>query len=181
MKEHWDLEEKVGYKKYKYNDTEINILIDQKNNHIALMIMKRISDFIDNIAYNINKNFHKLPLNIVHGALLFILIHPHRYSLFEIPPNSMFLGLNKPKFVYTDLLLPSVGKDKRLKATERYLFLQLRNKNGQFKNQKEIFDTLIHELVHTMANHVTWREDDHGSDFIKYNKFLTNFCNLMLK
>ena len=42
----------------------------------------------------------------------------------------------------------------------------------EFKTNKAIMDLVIHELAHTMCNHVRWRDDDHGRDFQRAEKIL---------
>jgi hypothetical protein len=54
---------------------------------------------------------------------------------------------------------PSIGKDGKLRAGYRDIFLNVK--------VKKLDELLIHELSHDMCNHVRYREDDHGKDFEK--------------
>ena len=79
-----------------------------------------------------------------------------------------FDGLNKPKNVYTSSE-EKIGKDGILRAEYRLIFLKLKN-NGKMSSLNELKPLIAHELAHTAANHVTWRDDDHGNVFNKnYN------------
>lgn len=88
-----------------------------------------------------------------------------KYLLSEIKKCS-FSGLNKPKCRYicnqqsgSALNSVKIGSDGFIRATYRDIFLDL---SGDFKDTYEL---ILHELAHTMANHVTFREDDHNGDF----------------
>jgi hypothetical protein len=84
--------------------------------------------------------------------------HPvSRYLLSEMPHNTNFNGLNKPKMRYLDNDSPPIGKDKQLRALYRDIFIDL--------DSRKLKELIIHELAHSMCNHVNWRPDDHGEDF----------------
>jgi len=83
-----------------------------------------------------------------------------RYLLSEIPPKTKFAGLNKPKARYRDLKAPPVGKDSNGRALYRDIFLDLHNNTSN-----KLKALIIHELAHSMANHIQWRPDDHHADF----------------
>lgn len=86
------------------------------------------------------------------------------YLLGEIPKFTGFQGINKPRMrVLTDL--PPVGKDGQGRALYRHIFLNL--------DANELDDLIIHELAHSMANHIQWRNDDHHADF--------KWCENMIK
>ena len=84
--------------------------------------------------------------------------------------GTIFNGLNKPRSLYVSKKSP-IGKDKNLRANHRHVFITLRN-NGTFNDEKTIMNLVIHEIAHTMCNHVTWREDDHGKDFKHAEKLI---------
>lgn len=83
-----------------------------------------------------------------------------RYLLSEIPHGTPFDGINKPRLRYNQYDLPKIGKDGTGRALYRHIFLNLN------KKYDDLIKLLIHELAHTMANHIRWRRDDHGIDFI---------------
>jgi hypothetical protein len=94
----------------------------------------------------------------------------HRF--FEMPlKNAGFYGLNKPKNVHKTNK-PPIGKDKNLRPSYRVVMLTIRNSNGTVESCTKFLKLLIHELSHTLANHVTWREDDHGKDFKDSESFM---------
>ena len=85
--------------------------------------------------------------------------------------NAGFYGLNKPKNVHKTNK-PPIGKDKNLRPSYRVVMLTIRNSNGTVESCTKFLKLLIHELSHTLANHVTWREDDHGKDFKDSESFM---------
>ena len=92
------------------------------------------------------------------------------YLISQIPKTTGFEGLNKPKERYvTDQ--PFVGPDKNLRAEYRDVFLNLTPKTSI----NDIMDLWIHELAHTMANHVRYRPDDHHEDFQEAEKLLKKY------
>lgn len=91
-----------------------------------------------------------------------------RYLLSEIPPGTAFSGLNKPKMRYIDKRLPPVGKDKNGRALYRDIFFDLNMNNKSFK------ELVLHELAHSLANHIMYRPNDHHADFHWAEKLLTN-------
>ncbi len=92
-----------------------------------------------------------------------------RYLLSEIPKGTLFNGLNKPKQRYFDKRLPSVGKDGKGRALYRDIFLDLNRSDKSLKN------LVIHELSHSLANHIMYRPDDHHADFKWAEKLLTEY------
>lgn len=172
----WDLEEIRNYKAvnsllYK---SKYNIVSHYKNKGKAIVIFTMIDNFIRRCVSSIRKHFNSIPSNLKDGFKVFLDIHPNKHRLFELPVNSQFIGLNKPKNIAINNRLPSVGKDGLLKANSRNIFIKIRNNNGTFMPIDNIFETVIHELVHTAANHVKWRNNDHGYDFYLYYSFLKN-------
>lgn len=90
-----------------------------------------------------------------------------RYLLSEIPKYTKFDGLNKPKMRYRDKRLPPVGKDGNGRALYRDVFLNLN------KNNKNLEELVLHELSHSLANHIMYRPNDHHADFHWAEKLLT--------
>ena len=103
-------------------------------------------------------------------------IHPNKYLLSEMQLKTSFYGLNKPRNLYISNN-ESIGKDGKLRASYRHIFITLRNKKGQFNDINEIMKLVIHELAHTMCNHVTWRDDDHNNDFQHAENIIINAYN----
>ena len=92
-----------------------------------------------------------------------------RYLLSEIPGGIKFNGLSKPKMRYEDMSAPSVGKDGQGRALYRDIFLNLNMKSNDLKN------LLIHELAHSLCNHIQYRPDDHHEDFQWAEKLITMY------
>jgi len=85
-----------------------------------------------------------------------------KHFFYEISNIHGFEGLNKPKNVHECLKAKEqIGTDGTLRAHERYVMLAL-----QGKNRKQIKELYIHEIAHTLANHVLFRPDDHREDFL---------------
>ena len=101
----------------------------------------------------------------------FLDIHPDNYYLSEMQLNTDFDGLNKPRNIHLTSK-QVVGKDGKLRAKYRHIFIILRNNTGKFNNFNDTLHLLIHELAHTMCNHVKWRDDDHGADFKNAEKLI---------
>jgi len=80
-----------------------------------------------------------------------------RYLLSEIPKDIGYSGMSKPKQRFIDTTGNPVGKDGKIRPLYRDVFLDLDDEN--------LDALIIHELAHTMANHVNFRVDDHGKDF----------------
>lgn len=86
--------------------------------------------------------------------------HPtSKYLLSEIKFGTGFNGLNKPKMRHLNHSVPSVGKDGNGRALYRDIFLDLN------RTPKSLEKLVIHELAHSMANHINFRPNDHGRDF----------------
>jgi hypothetical protein len=92
-----------------------------------------------------------------------------RYLLSEIPKGTKFAGLNKPKMRYVDHSLPRVGKDGQGRALYRDIFLDLS------KSDRTLKPLIIHELAHSLANHIGYRPDDHHADFQWAERLITKY------
>jgi hypothetical protein len=153
---------------------------------------KLIKFFIDGFLYKVNtkdsavklhkyrnkidilcKNILNAPLTDIDPECIRIFLDIHmshngRYFLSEIPPSKegkKFNGLNVPKLrIFTND--KSIGKDKNLRASYRDIYMSPTLTEHMFT------ETLIHELAHTMCNHVQWHDDDHGKDFKRCEKFI---------
>ena len=98
-----------------------------------------------------------------------------QHNFFEMPLKKAgfqkFRGLNKPKNVHKTNK-PPIGKDKNLRPSYRIVMLTIRNTNGGIESCAKFLRLLLHELAHTVANHVILRGDDHGKDFKEYESLL---------
>lgn len=108
---------------------------------------------------------------------------PHSKCLFsEIchGDRSGFEGMNKPRHRTTAYSEPHVGQDGKIRATYRDIFLDPEKVDGYFVSGGKDYGALrrlvLHEIAHTMANHVTFRWDDHGEDFKVCEAVLTDLA-----
>ena len=172
-KQFWDFNENTNYtivniqgKNYKV----INKYLDYYN---AALILNFINLIIENICIYFKINYFRYSKNDQILIDCFCDIHPDNYLLSEMQLGTNFYGINKPRNLYNSNK-PPIGKDKTLRAGYRHVFITLRNKNHVFNDKDEIMKLVIHEIAHTMCNHVTWRDDDHGKDFKHAEKLITN-------
>lgn len=84
-----------------------------------------------------------------------------KYVISEIPAGTKFNAINKPRLRYLDNGIR--------RARYRHILIDLRKTGNSLKN------LLIHELAHSMANHVLWVDDNHYSDFQICEKFIHNY------
>lgn len=173
MKEWWDFDENKNYVIVNYKNKKYKVL-NLPNKELVAKRLYDIENFINVISQLIYKNLSKIPISLKNNCIVFLSIHPDYYYLQEMQLNTSFLGLNKPKNVQFNKYLPSVGKDKFLKAEYRGIFLQIRNSNGKVKNMSELLPLVIHEISHTGCNHVRWRDNDHGRDFQDFENLIYN-------
>lgn len=172
--EFWDFDENKNYVTIKYKNINFKVL-KEKNRLEAVKLLYLIKIIIDALAQEVQKTYKLLKQPLKNMAIVFLSIHPEYYFVQEMQKGQIFEGLNKPKNVHTNYYLPSVGKDGNLKAEYRAIFFQLRNNKNNLKNINELIPLIIHEIAHTGCNHVRWRDDDHGKDFILFENFLY-FC-----
>jgi len=190
----WDFNEKKGYttiyiEDYPYKVIKKGSREDQEEIASKLYIVRQL---INDLSDCISRHRNEFPKNMQNMIDIFLDIHQEKkferdvdlppifkkrekstypthsnFLLSQIPSSTGFMGLNKPKNRYlTDQ--PNVGPDKNIRAEYRDIFLNI-NKDTKYDY---IISLLIHELSHTMANHVRWRPDDHGKDFTSCEKLL---------
>lgn len=106
------------------------------------------------------------------------LISKTPYSVQEIEYDSGFHGINKPKgIIKSNTKKKHFKLDNDLRATWRLIMLELRKRNGSYmswnRGQNCIKKTLLHELAHTMCNHIRYRTSgNHQKDFHDNEKIL---------
>ena len=180
MKEFWDFDEKINYttvniqgKPYKVINKYSNYIEAAKLLHYIYFIIFQISTYL----YINRYKYSKLDQTRI---LCFTDIHNGNFLLSEMQLNTPFNGLNKPKNVHSTNK-ENVGPDKKLRAEYRDIFLTLRKSNGEFKSMSTIMNLVIHEITHTMCNHVRWRDDDHGEDFQHCEKIIKDAYKKILQ
>ena len=173
IKEFWDFDENINYTTVNIQGKNYKVINKFPDYYSAALILNYIHDIIKKISIYLKINYYKYSKNDQIIIDCFCDIHPDNYLLSEMQIGTEFNGLNKPKNLYISNK-PSIGKDKTLRASYRHVFLTLRDKNYKFNNKDKIMKLVIHEIAHTMCNHVTWRDDDHGKDFKHAEKLIMN-------
>lgn len=175
----WDIEEARGMVKVRGSQSGKIFLIrdiKSRNQDKIITIIEVIDQYIrllkERIAWTMN-NGH-IDYSCECGCFLFI-ITPH--TIQEIPRNGTFEGLNKPKNIVK--LETSDGltfkEDTLIRAGRRHILLTLW-KNQTIRRFPEVKRLLLHEIAHTMCNHVTYREEgNHLEDFKCNERFLKRF------
>lgn len=176
MKEFWDFDENKNFKKIDVNGLTYRVLSIYKNYDIALNYLLYIKNIIDKICLYLDINFYKFSEKDQIAVKCFLDIHMpgnKRFLLSEMQLNTEFNGINKPRKLFKSSD-KSLGKDGKDRAGYRHVFLTLRYNNGTFKPLEDIIKLTIHEIAHTMCNHIRWRDDDHGDDFVYYENLIKN-------
>ena len=173
MKEFWDFDENVNYTTVNIQGKNYKVINKFPDYYSAALILNHIHNIIIQICIYLKINYYKYSKNDQIIIDCFCHIHPNNYLLSEMQLGTNFYGLNKPKNLYNSNKSP-IGKDKTLRASYRHVFLTLRNNNGKFNDKEKIMKLVIHEIAHTMCNHVTWRDDDHGKDFKHAEKLIND-------
>lgn len=173
MKEFWDFNENVNFSLIK----GYKVLNVYKDTSAAAKLLNDL-EFITYKAFiSIYASENVTP------EIKLLLKTPFRLQEMQLEKfqgKVLFEGLNKPKKVHIKKTVQSIGKDRKLRATYRVIFLTIRNKSGKLKKIENILPLLSHELAHTALNHVKWRDDDHGKHFNKIDKLILKHLRLNL-
>ena len=164
MKEFWDFDENINYTIVSINGRNYKVINKYPNYKEAALYLNYIHNIIVGICNYFQINYYRYSKSDQVLIDCFCDVHPNNYLLSEMQLGTPFNGLNKPRDI-RKTIKPINGKDGNLRAGYRDVFLTLRYQNGKFKNINTIMKLVIHEITHTMCNHVKWRDDDHGSDF----------------
>ena len=172
-KEFWDFDENINYTVVNIQGKNYKVINKFPDYYSAALILNYIHNIIVQICIYLKINYYKYSKNDQIIIDCFCDIHPNNYLLSEMQLNTIFNGLNKPRNLYNSNK-PAIGKDKKLRASYRHVFITLRNSQGKFNDKEKIIKLVIHEITHTMCNHVTWRNDDHEKDFKHAEKLIMN-------
>jgi hypothetical protein len=171
MKEFWDFDENINFSTVKGYKV-LNIYPDTGEAAKLLNELKFIT-YRSFMSIHATEN--------VTPEIELLLKTPFRLQEMQLEKfqgNVLFEGLNKPKGVHTKKTAQKLGKDDKLRATYRVIFLTIRNKNGKLKKIENILPLLSHELTHTALNHVKWRDNDHGRPFNSLDKLILKHLKL---
>ena len=170
-KEFWDFDENINFTVININNNSYKVINKWKNYNEAGIILDKIHQIIYEMCLYLNLNYYRYSNKDKIAIKCFCDIHPNNYKLSEMQLNTDFNGINKPRELYLSSDAP-LGSDKKHRAKWRHVFLTLRKRNGEFKSFNTIMRLVIHEIAHTMCNHIRWRDDDHNEDFEYYEKLL---------
>ena len=176
MKEFWDFDENINYITVTIQSKNYKVINKYPNYYEAALYLNYIHNIIIAICNYFKINYYKYSK---HDQILidcFLEIHPNKYLLSEMQLETMFNGLNKPRNLY-QTNKQKIGPDGNIRAGYRHIFITLRYEDGNFKNLNKIMKLVIHEITHTMCNHVRWRDDDHGNDFKHAERLITDAYN----
>lgn len=184
----WDFNESGIYNTIIIGGYPYKVLKSRSPNKQKLVANKlhKLRQICNNIINNINllSNHDLKQYNLKKSNIdLFKEIHEDidgecNYLLSEMKPGTGFEGLNKPKNVRKTNKV-SIGPDGSKRAEWRDVFMEINTQNPNItKHELELF---IHELAHTIPNHVTFRPDDHGPDFQDAEDLLWDMYNLYYK
>lgn len=159
-RDHWDIEENDGFEYI--NGYKINTKYSKKNTIKAATLLYHIDRYIHAICDELEQ--------VDHPYCYLFCRTPH--ILQEISYNKGYEGINKPKKIIhwkNDFF-----RD-QYRATERRVMLSLRKKNGTLRNWAPMKKLLLHELSHTMCNHILYyNEENHEDDFDAAERYLKN-------
>ena len=171
MKEFWDFDENLNYTTVTIQGKNYKVINKFQNYYEAGLYLNYIHDNIIEICNYFQINYYRYSKSDKILIDCFLEIHPNNYLLSEMQLGTMFNGLNKPRSLSLTNKQKN-GKDENIRAGHRHVFITLRHSNGKFKNINTVMKLVIHEIAHTMCNHVRWRDDDHGSDFKHAEKLI---------
>ena len=172
MKEFWDFDETKNYGIVNIQGNNYKVIKNFPDYYTAGYILNEIHMIIIKICNYLSLNYYRYTKNDQKIIDCFLQIHPNNYLLSEMQLNTQFYGLNKPRDLYYSNL-PGIGSDGKLRSNFRHVFITLRDSNGNFNQFDKIMDLVLHEISHTMCNHVTWKNDNHNKDFKHAEKLLT--------
>ena len=185
----WDFNERKGYKTIYIEGYPYKVLNEKGSNKVAQKLHK-LRLYTNKLMKKLEKEKYKYPKQS-DNIEIFLDIHkeypcefhtapPFRkrikkhktnsnYLLSQIPHNSDFDGLNKPR-LRCMTYEPEVGPDGSIRADYRDIFLRLTPET----KLSDLQSLYIHELAHTGANHNRFRIDDHKIDFQTCENILKN-------
>ena len=192
MSKKWDFDETINYITINIDSTPYKVLnkkhnkkISYQNSYNAAILLHSIRQQINLICIYLRLNINNYTNNEQKYIKCFLSIHPYNYLLSEMQDETLinipFVGLNKPRNVKNKLLFESIGRDKKLRAEYRDIFLNIRSYDNNLKRISSLMSLVIHEIAHTACNHVTWKDDNHNEDFNNCEKIIKNAYNIMKK
>lgn len=159
----WDLDEHGCHVPYTfvYKEHESFVfVIDQPENENIMRKKARILSFLDVYTKHLQK--YVLQHSEFRNNRCLQLFASTMHTFYEIPPGVQFAGLNKPKNVHVCAYAQhDIGPDRNLRSHNRNVMLTV---NLDEKGLHEVLRLYIHELAHTLSNHVRFRPNDHNDN-----------------
>lgn len=177
-REVWDIDETNGMKKLAGKSGNVYLIRETKNKYKVLEIIDKIYYYIKILKQELAKSWDNQTLDFsCQPGTILLIITP--CTIQEMTRNYKFDGLNKPKNIVKLKQFDGLNfkEDSELRAGIRHIMLTICEK-GKIRPWEKIKKLLLHELAHTMCNHVTYREkDNHLEDFHMYEDFLKKFTS----
>lgn len=179
-KSKWDIEENRGFQwKVLNNNRKYKVFVNHRSNknvEKVASLLYRIEQYVDHLKYYLKQYLNYNNQYIAHQNVF--IDTPHIFQ--EIGSGTLYEGINKPKNIIQLQQFPKLfSKDNQYRAGYRLVMLSLRTKSGNLRTWNKIKRLLLHELAHTMCNHITYREEgNHEKDFDDCESILHNIASL---
>lgn len=180
-KSKWDIEENKGFQwKIVNHDRKYKVFVNhrsKKNIEKVALLLNYIEQYVEYLKYYLSYNTSPKSNQYIAHQNVFI-DTPHIFQ--EIGSGTLYEGINKPKNIIHIQHPPKLfSKDNQYRAEYRLIMLSLRTKTGNLRTWNKIKRLLLHELAHTMCNHITYREEgNHEKDFDDCESILHNVASL---
>jgi hypothetical protein len=136
-----------------------------------------IYEYIETIKLALNSSYEfSSKHSFIPQAFVFITTP---INIQEIPHNMGFEGLNKPKNIVKFTFKPKqFNQDNGYRAGRRHIMLAVRTNKNELRKWDKVKRLILHEISHTLCNHVTYRtKGNHLDDFKYTEKTITKFVN----
>ena len=161
----WDINETEGFRSYGIDGQTYTVNVKRSHNNLkeCAKVLRFIDLYIKQLIDDLVKRC--MERGVMSESCKIISNTP--YVVQEIEYDSGFHGINKPKgIIHSGTTKKHFKLDNDLRATWRLIMLELRESDGSFMPWSSIKTTLLHELAHTMCNHIRYRTSgNHQKDF----------------
>ena len=164
----WDINESNGFRAYNIDGHPYKVNEKVPGDHYRCAQLLRLLDlYISQLIDDLVQRCMQVGVLSENCKLL----SSTPYVVQEIEYDSGFHGINKPKgIIKSNTARKHFKLDNDLRATWRLIMLELRDPNGRFlswsNGTHSIKKTLLHEVAHTMCNHIRYRtKGNHQEDF----------------
>lgn len=163
----WDIDESTGFTFVPAPNGKWYAVHDRGSNSVK----RKTAEYLARVELYTYALKERMARNTDPGSVLFV-VTPHTFQ--EMPPGTGYEGMNKPKDIVS---VPYDGlefkRDSGVRAGRRHVLLALRGSSGTLRAWSSVKRLLLHELAHTMCNHVVFRDkENHEEDFDAYERLL---------